>query len=153
VIWSRWVSSRLSESHPNLAIATTTAQKKLTLQPGGHLILSTISRTPLSQLLTLTLAEDVLRLVTPGTHTYSKFIKPAELRRFVHAEMGGTAVWYGPENAADLKCHEIGETRGIVYDPLRGQWFLWDETEGTVWKEVGEGCNYMFSVRKRADAS
>jgi polyprenyldihydroxybenzoate methyltransferase/3-demethylubiquinol 3-O-methyltransferase len=37
---------------------------------GGHLLLSTISRTPLARLLTITLAEDVLRLVTPGKNRW-----------------------------------------------------------------------------------
>lgn len=121
-------------------------------QPGGHLILSTISRTPLSRLLTITLAEDVLRLVTPGTHTYSKFVKPIELRKFVHASMGGDAVWERNLDASDVKSDEIGETRGIAYDPFSGGWKLWVGAEGTVGKWLGEGCNYMFHVKKRGDA-
>ncbi|KAG6909019.1 hypothetical protein DXG01_002405 [Tephrocybe rancida] len=52
------------------------------VKPGGHLFLSTISRTPLAYLLTIFLAEDVLRKVSRGTHTYSKFIKPTELVAF-----------------------------------------------------------------------
>ncbi|KAK8849383.1 3-demethylubiquinone-9 3-O-methyltransferase [Kwoniella newhampshirensis] len=102
------------------------------VKPGGHLIISTISRTPLSQLLTLTLAEDVLRLVTPGTHTYRKFVKPSELRRYVHSSMGGFDTWYKNEDGSDVRHDEVGETRGIVYDPIKG-----------------EGCNYMFHARKR----
>lgn len=112
------------------------------------MIISTISRTPLSQLLTLTLAEDVLRLVTPGTHTYSKFVKPDELRRFVYSDMGGFDVWRRNENGSDIRKGEVGETRGIVYNPLKAQWSLWDGVEGGWWKGVGEGCNYMFHARK-----
>ncbi|KAK6903928.1 3-demethylubiquinone-9 3-O-methyltransferase [Kwoniella mangroviensis CBS 8507] len=119
------------------------------VKPGGHLILSTISRTPLSQLLTLTLAEDVLRLVTPGTHTYRKFVKPLELRRFVYSDMGGYDTWHRNEDASDIRTEEVGETRGIVYDPLAGKWKLWGGVEGSTWKEVGEGCNYMYHARKR----
>ncbi|WWD00391.1 3-demethylubiquinone-9 3-O-methyltransferase [Kwoniella sp. B9012] len=119
------------------------------VKPGGHLILSTISRTPLSQLLTLTLAEDVLRLVTPGTHTYRKFVKPHELRRFVYSDMGGYDTWHRNEDASDIRTEEVGETRGIVYDPLAGKWKLWGGVEGSTWKEVGEGCNYMYHARKR----
>ncbi|WWC67760.1 3-demethylubiquinone-9 3-O-methyltransferase [Kwoniella pini CBS 10737] len=119
------------------------------VKPGGHLILSTISRTPLSQLLTLTLAEDVLRLVTPGTHTYRKFVKPHELRRFVHSDMGGYNTWHKNEDASDIRTDEVGETRGIIYDPLAGKWKLWGGVEGTFWKDVGEGCNYMYHARKR----
>lgn len=120
------------------------------VKPGGHLLLSTISRTPLAQLLTLTLAEDVLRLVTPGTHTYDKFIKPEELRRFVASDMGGEAVWERNPNAAELEAKEIGETRGIVYDPLGGQWRLWPGAQGTIQKSLGEIVNYMYHVKKRA---
>jgi 2-polyprenyl-6-hydroxyphenyl methylase/3-demethylubiquinone-9 3-methyltransferase len=124
----------------------------LTEQPGGHLILSTISRTPLSQLLTLTLAEDVLRLVTPGTHTYSKFIKPEELRQFVYAQMGGHEVWECNQDGSDVRHLEVGETRGIVYNPLKGGWDLWGGAEGSWGKGAGELCNYMFYARKRMDA-
>ncbi|WVW78655.1 3-demethylubiquinone-9 3-O-methyltransferase [Kwoniella bestiolae CBS 10118] len=119
------------------------------VKPGGHLILSTISRTPLSQLLTLTLAEDVLRLVTPGTHTYRKFVKPHELRRFVFSDMGGYDTWHKNEDASDIRSEEVGETRGIIYDPLAGKWKLWGGVVGSTWKEVGEGCNYMYHARKR----
>ncbi|WWD20004.1 3-demethylubiquinone-9 3-O-methyltransferase [Kwoniella shandongensis] len=119
------------------------------VKPGGHLIISTISRTPLSQLLTLTLAEDVLRLVTPGTHTYRKFVKPSELRRYIYSSMGGFDTWYKNEDASDIREDEVGETRGIIYDPLKGAWKLWGGVEGSWWKEAGEGCNYMFHARKR----
>ncbi len=52
------------------------------LQPGGHLFLSTIARTPLSYLLTILIAERALRLVTPGTHSHDKFINPSEFLDF-----------------------------------------------------------------------
>lgn len=119
------------------------------VRPGGHLVLSTISRTPLSQLLTLTLAEDVLRLVTPGTHTYHKFVRPEELRRFVYADMGGFDVWERNTDASDIAVDAVGETRGIVYDPLASTWKLWPGAEGTWMKGMGEYVNYMYSARKR----
>ncbi|TFY74552.1 hypothetical protein EWM64_g9457, partial [Hericium alpestre] len=52
------------------------------VKPGGHLFLSTVARTPLAYLLTIFAAENVLRLVAPGTHTYSKFVNPSELIDF-----------------------------------------------------------------------
>ncbi|ORY22567.1 S-adenosyl-L-methionine-dependent methyltransferase [Naematelia encephala] len=119
------------------------------VKPGGHLIISTISRTPLARLLTLTMAEDVLRLVSPGTHTYSKFVKPSELRRFVYSDMGGFDTWEPELNAADVRKDEVGETKGIVYDPLGGVWRLWGGAVGTISRGLGEGCNYMFGARKR----
>jgi hypothetical protein len=51
------------------------------LQPGGHLFLSTISRTPLAYFPTIFLAENVLQKVSQGMHTHSKYIKPSELKR------------------------------------------------------------------------
>lgn len=122
------------------------------VKPGGHLVLSTIARTPLSRLLTITLAESVLRLVTPGTHTYEKFVNPAELRRFVYSDMGGHDVWERKADASDVRDGEIGSTQGIVYDPIGGGWRLWDRVEGTWGKGLGEKCNYMYHVRKRSEA-
>ena len=57
------------------------------VKPGGHLFLSTIARTPLSYFLTVFMAEDVLRMVTPGTHTWNKFIDAQEMTEF-YAEVG-----------------------------------------------------------------
>ncbi|GAA6002341.1 hypothetical protein JCM10207_001072 [Rhodosporidiobolus poonsookiae] len=98
------------------------------LKPGGLLLLSTISRTPLAKLLTITLAEDIFRLVSPGTHTYHKYIKPAELVAFFD-EKG----WTGTE------------VRGCPYDPVAGRWRLLypGELGG-----AGELVNYFAAVRK-----
>ncbi|GMK57899.1 hypothetical protein CspeluHIS016_0407330 [Cutaneotrichosporon spelunceum] len=120
------------------------------VRPGGHMVLSTISRTPLAQLLTLTLAEDVLRFVTPGTHTYAKFVRPEELRRFVYAEMGGFDTWERQAGAGDVRTNEVGETRGIIYDPLGGRWRLTPGAEGTWYKPLGEIVNYMYHAKKRS---
>lgn len=134
--------------------------------------MSTISRTALSQLLTITIAEHALRLVTPGTHTWSKYVKPEELRRFVQTDMGGFDVWEksgdwllggagGLNEDAGLPretasptedARGVGETQGIVYVPWKGQWVLMPKQEGSWGKMVGEGCNYMYGARKRADA-
>ena len=50
-----------------------------TLKPGGLFLFDTINRNPLSRLATITLAEDLLRLLPKGTHDPAMFIKPAEL--------------------------------------------------------------------------
>ncbi|BEI94367.1 uncharacterized protein CcaverHIS019_0608260 [Cutaneotrichosporon cavernicola] len=122
------------------------------VRPGGHMVLSTISRTPLAQLLTLTLAEDVLRFVTPGTHTYSKFVRPEELRRFVYSDMGGFQTWERLDGAGDIRTDEVGETRGIIYDPLGGRWRLTPGAEGTWYKPFEELVNYMYHAKKRASS-
>lgn len=98
-------------------------------KPGGHLLLSTISRTPLARLLTITLAEDVLRLVTPGTHTYHKYLKPSELRDFFVTEKHWTEF----------------ETRGCPYDPIAGKWRLLEVGQ---LGGAGELVNYFAGVRR-----
>ncbi|GAA5978223.1 hypothetical protein JCM11641_001140 [Rhodosporidiobolus odoratus] len=98
------------------------------LKPGGLLLLSTISRTPLAKLLTITLAEDVMRLVSPGTHTYHKYIKPSELVDFF-----------------DQKGWQETEVRGCPYDPIAGKWRLL-ETEQ--YGGAGSLVNYFAAVRK-----
>ncbi|GJN89283.1 hypothetical protein Rhopal_002262-T1 [Rhodotorula paludigena] len=97
-------------------------------KPGGHLLLSTISRTPLARLLTITLAEDVLRLVTPGTHTYHKYLKPSELCDFF----------------ADKRWDGF-EVRGCPYDPIAGKWRLLELGQ---FGGAGELVNYFAGVRR-----
>jgi 2-polyprenyl-6-hydroxyphenyl methylase / 3-demethylubiquinone-9 3-methyltransferase len=50
------------------------------LRPGGLFLFDTINRNPLARLATITIAEDILRLLPRGTHDPAMFIKPAELR-------------------------------------------------------------------------
>ncbi len=51
-----------------------------TLRPGGMFLFDTINRNPLARLATITIAEDLLRLLPRGTHEPTMFIKPPELR-------------------------------------------------------------------------
>lgn len=75
------------------------------------------------------MAEDILRLVTPGTHSYHKYLKPAELRDFFVREKG----W------ADF------ETRGCPYDPVAGKWRLLDVGQ---YGGAGELVNYFAGARR-----
>lgn len=101
------------------------------------MLLSTISRTPFAGFLTITMAERVLRLVTPGTHTYSKYIKPDELRDyFTEPAHGGQWI--------DL------EQRGCFYDPIKGGWRLLGMGE---YGGLGELANYFFVARKAPNAT
>lgn len=50
------------------------------LKPGGIFLFDTINRNPLARLATITIAEDILRLLPKGTHDPEMFIKPAELK-------------------------------------------------------------------------
>lgn len=51
------------------------------LRPGGIFLYDTINRNIISQFTTITIAEDLLRLLPQGTHDPTKYIKPFELAR------------------------------------------------------------------------
>ncbi|SPO23630.1 related to COQ3 - enzyme of ubiquinone (coenzyme Q) biosynthesis [Ustilago trichophora] len=110
------------------------------VKPGGHLFMSTIARTPLSWFLTIFMAEDVLRLVTPGTHTHHQYINPQELVDFFEKDLN----WYG-QAKTDLPQRLHFETRGTAYLPWKGTWSL--ATSGTSLPGTQE-CNYFFWARK-----
>jgi len=50
------------------------------LRPNGLFLFDTVNRNWLSRLLTVNMAEDVLRVIPKNTHDADKFIRPAELR-------------------------------------------------------------------------
>lgn len=50
------------------------------LKPGGIFFYDTINRNPVSRMITITVAEQLLRLLPLGTHDPQLFIKPAELK-------------------------------------------------------------------------
>ncbi|OCH87387.1 ubiquinone biosynthesis O-methyltransferase [Obba rivulosa] len=134
------------------------------VKPGGHLFLSTISRTPLAYLLTIFAAEHLLRLVTPGTHTYAKYIKPAELLDFfAHYRSPAPAALASPAAPAaresrpwisrlynGVPARTEAETRGIVYVPWNGEWVL--VPRAAPGKEYTEAVNYLFWVRRPLEA-
>ena len=51
------------------------------LKPGGQFLFDTINRNPIARFATITMAEDVLKLLPKGTHDPEMFIKPAELEQ------------------------------------------------------------------------
>ncbi|KAI5895405.1 ubiquinone biosynthesis O-methyltransferase [Schizophyllum commune H4-8] len=115
------------------------------LKPNGHLFLSTMARTPLAYFLTIFMAENVLARVSPGTHTYSKYINPSELMdhfkevRYVKATY--QRGWIGSQ----LPMRMQAEVRGMIYNPLSGRWSL---APRDAWG--ADNCNYVFWVRKPA---
>ena len=72
------------------------------LAPGGLMVLSTPNRTPLSRLAMITLAEGSGR-IPRGTHDWSKFLTPDELRVLLVSE--------------GLR---VTDVRGLAYSPARG---------------------------------
>jgi 2-polyprenyl-6-hydroxyphenyl methylase/3-demethylubiquinone-9 3-methyltransferase len=71
--------------------------------PGGNLFFTTVNRTWLARLLVIWVAENVLGIVSKGTHTYKRFVRPEEMRRW--------------GQAAGLRCAEIS---GMRYIPFGG---------------------------------
>jgi 2-polyprenyl-6-hydroxyphenyl methylase / 3-demethylubiquinone-9 3-methyltransferase len=56
------------------------AETARVLRPGGKFLFDTINRNPLATFATITMAEDVMKLLPKGTHDPEMFIKPRELR-------------------------------------------------------------------------
>ena len=54
-------------------------------KPGGQLFFSTLNRNPKSYLFAVLGAEYVLKMLPKGTHDFAKFIRPAELARWIRA--------------------------------------------------------------------
>lgn len=82
------------------------------LKPGGQLFLSTINRNPKAYALMVLGAEYILRMVPRGTHDYARFIKPAELARWLR-EAGFT----------------LSDVTGMTYNPLSRTFRLSRDTD------------------------
>ncbi|HEX7944856.1 MAG TPA: bifunctional 2-polyprenyl-6-hydroxyphenol methylase/3-demethylubiquinol 3-O-methyltransferase UbiG [Phenylobacterium sp.] len=93
------------------------------LAPGGLMIVATLNRTLKALALAKIGAEYVLRWVPAGTHDWSKFLKPDELRGFLAGE---PLAMQGPF--------------GVAYDPLGGRWTRSSDCD----------INYMMTVTRDA---
>ena len=93
------------------------------LAPGGLMIVATLNRTLKAFALAKVGAEYVLRWLPAGTHDWSKFLKPAELRGFL----------------AD-RAVAVDGPYGVVFDPLSGRWSQSHDTD----------VNYMMTVAREA---
>jgi 2-polyprenyl-6-hydroxyphenyl methylase / 3-demethylubiquinone-9 3-methyltransferase len=82
------------------------------LRPGGLFLFDTINRNPLARLATITVAEDLLRLLPRGTHDPAMFIKPRELR----AAMQGAGLV--PGAVTGLGPHGINRRLDLTFGPL-----------------------------------
>lgn len=128
------------------------------VQPGGHLILSTISRTALADLVVIKLAESpLLKFAPPGSHTLSQFIKPDELIAFVENDLGWNASAAAPSGhlTPDQRSARANiEVRGTTYAPWNGEWTLLakdDPQQSSVLRELRKSCNYFFGAIKPED--
>ncbi|ODN68756.1 bifunctional 2-polyprenyl-6-hydroxyphenol methylase/3-demethylubiquinol 3-O-methyltransferase UbiG [Methylobrevis pamukkalensis] len=75
------------------------------VRPGGLIVLSTINRTAKAFALAIVGAEYVLRWLPRGTHSYDKLVRPEEIE--------------GPLQGLGFT---LLDRRGVVFDPLRGNW-------------------------------
>ena len=90
--------------------------------PGGDVVFATLNRNPKSFLFAIVGAEVLLRLVQRGTHSYRRFVKPAELRRW--AEASGL---------------EARDLTGLHYNPFTGRYSLGGNTH----------VNYLAHFRRK----
>jgi len=93
------------------------------LAPGGLMIVATLNRTLKALALAKVGAEYVLRWLPAGTHDWSKFLKPDEVRGFLAQE---SLAVDGPF--------------GVAYEPLSGRWSQSHDTD----------VNYMMTVARDA---
>ena len=75
------------------------------LKPGGSFVVATLNRTLAAYALAIVAGERILGWLPPGTHDWSRFVRPAEMVRLLRRH--GLAV-------ADMQ--------GMVYNPLAGGW-------------------------------
>lgn len=103
------------------------------LKPGGWLVGSTIARTGTSWFTTKFVAEEVLKMVPRGTHEWSQYINPGEMREWARSR---------PE--LDVAVGSPGwQQMGVVYVPGLG-WKVVDGSE--------DWGNYFFGMRKVGSA-
>lgn len=82
------------------------------LKPGGQFLYDTINRNPIARLATITVAEDILRLLPKGTHDPAMFIRPAELA----AALGTAGMSVGPTTG--LGPRGINRRGDFTFGPL-----------------------------------
>jgi 2-polyprenyl-6-hydroxyphenyl methylase/3-demethylubiquinone-9 3-methyltransferase len=93
------------------------------VKPGGWVFFSTLNRNTKSFLYAIVGAEYLLNLLPRGTHSYAKFITPAELAR--HAREFGLDTWH---------------LSGMSYNPIRKHYALGTNTD----------VNYLMACRRNA---
>lgn len=91
------------------------------LKPGGIMFIATLNRTLKALGLAVIGAEYILRWLPVGTHDWSKFITPAEMR-----------------DGLDACGLVLREETGVAYNPIRDQWSLGRDM----------GINYMMLAEK-----
>ena len=91
------------------------------VKPGGDVIFATLNRNPKSYLFAIIGAEYILKLVRKGTHTYSKFVKPSELKS------------WGTQSGLEFQ-----DLTGLHYNPFTRKYSMGGNTH----------VNYMMHFRR-----
>ena len=99
---------------------------KAMVKPGGDVIFATLNRNPKSFLFAIIGAEYILKLVRKGTHTYRKFVKPAELEDW--------------GKASGLRLRDV---TGLHYNPFTRKYSMGGNTH----------VNYMMHFQKSGPAA
>ncbi|CAG8707960.1 10162_t:CDS:2, partial [Ambispora leptoticha] len=120
---------------------------------GGQLIVSTISRTPISYLLTILIAENFLRIVPEKTHDYLKYIMPEELQdtiesdynSYMHDDDDGLRVtgisFKGNDPKKDVL--RVTDITGVWYNLATKEWVEFDEKN-----HLRFSVNYFMTAEK-----
>jgi 2-polyprenyl-6-hydroxyphenyl methylase/3-demethylubiquinone-9 3-methyltransferase len=112
-------------------LAKTVREIARVLKPGGLFLFDTINRNPLARFATITMAEDILRLLPRGTHDPEMYIKPAELRSLM------TAARLEPGRFTGLGPRGINRRFDLTFGPLPMQGILY---MGTARKADADGA-------------
>lgn len=96
----------------------------------GVLFISTINSTVMARLLVVEMAENLLRLVPPGTHDPARFYSPSRLTRVVHA--------YQEEAKVPVSVREI---QGVTYVPIWNRWIFVPSTAANYFAIIRKGGN------------
>ncbi|GFO03519.1 ubiquinone biosynthesis o-methyltransferase, mitochondrial [Plakobranchus ocellatus] len=75
------------------------------VRPGGSIFFTTLNKTRIAHLLGVIVAENVLGLVSPGTHDWEKFVAPKDLSYMLHRNSFATRLIHG-----------------MCYNPLTKRW-------------------------------
>jgi len=92
----------------------------------------------MSYLLTICIAENILKMVAPGTHSHSKYVNPEEMLEFFHKDIPWISKLYG-----GLPTLSEAEYRDIGYLPWKSEWIFLPRGIPSPLQ-----CNYIFWVRK-----
>lgn len=93
-------------------LSQTIAEIARVLKPGGVFAFDTINRNPIARLATITIAEDILRLLPRGTHDPEMYIRPRELL----GELSEAGLTVGPMTG--LGPRGINRRGDLMFGPL-----------------------------------